>query len=394
MQIIKTIIKTYDFEVKSEGTFYCCGASWLMKLFFFIFINICLLVNATFANQCDFYLKVPTASHIISEAIIESISSTTKSNKASNATVSAYTLAHQNYVFPPEAQFFTFEYLLRIAVHEAFEGLDYYSGQPLDFLNMSIDHVLPRALGGPDNVYNYAPTNPITNSLKGHKFTFDDLQVLEEIKNTYAPRVLALLNSYGAFQNRELHLERAIKVNEKRRQYNSSKKRQTEILLADIPIRGMDSNRVTVFRRTLDVPTYTMANLLLHFSRLISELDEKQIQELLKNRSFDFKMKVTESTKLKSEESLQYNIGLSFRRVGRKISEDALAVETRLFEVSNYSLNRRSNIADVTVEFHPMFALMLLELPGDPNLAEDYIHTIFKPSDIKPEEFKDWTNDR
>lgn len=64
--------------------------------------------------------------------------------------------------FPDEGHFYTFERILRIALYDAYGGRDFYTGERLDFDLMSIDHILPRSLGGPDNIWNFVPTTGIT----------------------------------------------------------------------------------------------------------------------------------------------------------------------------------------------------------------------------------------
>lgn len=58
--------------------------------------------------------------------------------------------------FPSEWNIPISDKKLRKAVFKAFKGKCFYSGRTLTLENMHIDHVIPRAKGGPDNIYNYA----------------------------------------------------------------------------------------------------------------------------------------------------------------------------------------------------------------------------------------------
>lgn len=42
---------------------------------------------------------------------------------------------------------------LRKAIYEAFEGRCFYTGQPVSFEKMCIDHVVPKSKGGENNIY-------------------------------------------------------------------------------------------------------------------------------------------------------------------------------------------------------------------------------------------------
>lgn len=341
-----------------------------MRLFFLIFITLGFLIPKSHATHCEGYLT-PQA--------------------VQDKKPSALALAQKGFVFPEEAHFFTFEHLLRYSIHEAFEGIDFYTGEPLSFENMSIDHIIPRASGGEDNVFNYVPTNAITNSLKGHKFTLEDLETLKAVRDIYGPRVMALLKAYGAFDNRELELLHAIQANSLRRRYSSSKRRR---IIPELLNSTINTDRVIVYRRSMDQPSDGVYYLLKHLSTLLTQLDEKQIQGLVESKVFSFKLPMLKSLIVKPEEALVYRANLSYRAQGAKVVEDALSVTVNMFEITSYRIDPKQNMIHVEMEFHPMFLLKLLEVPKNFDLAEDFIYQIFKPVDIKVEEFMDWTSDQ
>lgn len=95
------------------------------------------------------------------------------------------------FAFPAEAAAPTSDPAMRRALLEAHGGLDYYTRQPLAPGDMVVDHVVPRSLGGPDNVFNYVPTTQPVNGAKGGKF--DPLAataVLSVLRTHYAPKAL------------------------------------------------------------------------------------------------------------------------------------------------------------------------------------------------------------
>lgn len=51
--------------------------------------------------------------------------------------------------------------LFRKALYRAFNGQCFWTGNLLDYSNMGIDHVIPKAKGGPDNFLNYVPCDKI-----------------------------------------------------------------------------------------------------------------------------------------------------------------------------------------------------------------------------------------
>lgn len=83
---------------------------------------------------------------------------------------------------------------LRVAIYEAFNGVDFYTQQKISFSEMVIDHVVPRSAGGPDSYFNYVITNRTTNAAKLAKA--DPVAVvgtLAIVRTVYAPRVKAIL---------------------------------------------------------------------------------------------------------------------------------------------------------------------------------------------------------
>lgn len=341
-----------------------------MRLFFLITLYLVCILPYAFSKECESYIAQQV----------------TQDKK-----LSALALAQMNFAFPEGAHFFTFEHLLRYSIHEAFEGIDFYTGKPLNFENMSIDHIIPRASGGQDNVFNYVPTNAITNSLKGHKFTFEDLETLKVVRDIYGPRVMALLKAYGAFDNRELELLHAIQANSLRRRYSSSKRRR---IIPELLNSTINTDRVIVYRRSMDQPSDGVYYLLKHLSTLLAQLDEKQIQGLVESKVFGFKLPLLKPLMVKPEEALVYRANLSYRAQGAKVVEDALSVTVNMFEITSYRIDPKQNMIHIEMEFHPMFLLKLLEVPKNFDLAEDFIYQIFKPIDIKVEEFMDWTSDQ
>lgn len=100
------------------------------------------------------------------------------------------------YDFPENGAIPPHDQRLRIALYQAFNGMCFYTCQPINLADMQVDHVVPRALGGPDNVYNYAPTSSQTNRDKSAAFDQSAvIPVLYLIRTSYAPRVLQLLEA-------------------------------------------------------------------------------------------------------------------------------------------------------------------------------------------------------
>lgn len=59
--------------------------------------------------------------------------------------------------------------ILRMAIYKAFGGRDFYTSRPIQIEEMVIDHIIPRAKGGRDNIYNYVPTTRYPNIMKSDK---------------------------------------------------------------------------------------------------------------------------------------------------------------------------------------------------------------------------------
>jgi len=108
--------------------------------------------------------------------------------------------------FPPEGRFPTSSPYVRNAVYAAFGGIDFYTGRPLAKHEMSIDHIVPRSLGGEDNVFNYIPTRQSINSAKCDKYDpISAAPLLHIVRVHFAPRVLRLISeAKSARARREL----------------------------------------------------------------------------------------------------------------------------------------------------------------------------------------------
>ena len=82
---------------------------------------------------------------------------------------------------------------LRKAIYEAFEGRCFYTGQPVPFEKMCIDHVVPKSKGGENNIYNYVLTNQRLNAQKSARLYRRHAEpVLYIIKTVYAPKVIKI----------------------------------------------------------------------------------------------------------------------------------------------------------------------------------------------------------
>jgi 5-methylcytosine-specific restriction endonuclease McrA len=58
---------------------------------------------------------------------------------------------------------------LRRKVYKLYNGICYLCGKHVRYQDMHIDHIVPIAVGGPDNRSNYAPTHALCNQKKGKK---------------------------------------------------------------------------------------------------------------------------------------------------------------------------------------------------------------------------------
>jgi hypothetical protein len=84
--------------------------------------------------------------------------------------------------------------LLRQAIYQAFDGKCFYTGQKVDFLDMHIDHVLPKSKGGQNCIANYVLTSSYINEKKNGKL--DELLVERMLyinKLVFAPKTLMIL---------------------------------------------------------------------------------------------------------------------------------------------------------------------------------------------------------
>lgn len=97
----------------------------------------------------------------------------------------------ETFDFPQEYELKTSHRDLRLAIYFAFGGKDFFTGRHLEYTDMTLDHVLPKSKGGPNNLYNYVPTSHLLNGFKGS--TFDEVStiaILSIIRTVYAAKVI------------------------------------------------------------------------------------------------------------------------------------------------------------------------------------------------------------
>lgn len=296
---------------------------------------------------------------------------------------SPHEIALQRIKFPEEGEFYIFERILRIALYEAYEGRDFYTGQPLQFDLMSIDHILPKSLGGPNNVYNYVPTTGEINSKKGSKFNLQNIKDLEYIAEHFAPRVMAHLRLYGAFENREADVAKArIAARKKNPGRHLLMEKARESLIAG----------PTLFRRRMDIPEPAIQGVLFHFSKQLSLLDEREYSRAIDRKYLQFEIDYKDAPRnVSADLPMAYAMYLSHRRIGAKLEDEVPATKESLFTITEYNYNRKKGKIEVGVEFHPVFAQKMLEAPSSYEAALSYIASFFRTGDITREEYIDWT---
>jgi hypothetical protein len=84
---------------------------------------------------------------------------------------------------------------LRVAIFEAFEGKCFWSGRDVQQDAFHVDHVVPVAKGGKDEIENFVLSDPDINKLKSDLMDTDLVdRVLYIVRTVYAPRVASVLS--------------------------------------------------------------------------------------------------------------------------------------------------------------------------------------------------------
>lgn len=97
----------------------------------------------------------------------------------------------ETFEFPKEYELKTSNRELRLAIYNAFGGRDFYTGQKISYLDMTIDHIIPKSKGGPNNLFNYVPTSQLINGTKGNLFDeVSAIAVLSIVRTVYAEKVI------------------------------------------------------------------------------------------------------------------------------------------------------------------------------------------------------------
>jgi hypothetical protein len=108
---------------------------------------------------------------------------------------------------------------LRSAIYEAFDGKCFYTGRDVPEIDMTVDHLMPKALGGKNIIENYVLTNRRTNLKKSANIDSDRIdKMLFIVRSAYAPKVYRLLKVKGLKQlkTRKRTLNRDIQVGRNR----------------------------------------------------------------------------------------------------------------------------------------------------------------------------------
>lgn len=83
---------------------------------------------------------------------------------------------------------------LRVAIYEAFKGKCFWSGRDVRRDAFNVDHVVPVAKGGRDEIENFVLSDPDINNLKNDLIdTYLVERVLYIVHTVYAPRVASVL---------------------------------------------------------------------------------------------------------------------------------------------------------------------------------------------------------
>jgi hypothetical protein len=91
--------------------------------------------------------------------------------------------------FPSDAYASPRDPLVRKAIYYAFGGACFWSGREIPFDQMTLDHVVPKTQGGPDNFYNLVLSCRQVNRQKGERLDAVALApVLYLLKCIYGPR--------------------------------------------------------------------------------------------------------------------------------------------------------------------------------------------------------------
>jgi hypothetical protein len=311
---------------------------------------------------------------------------------------SAIQMVLSNYEFPAYAEFYLSEPILRIAIHEAFEGRDIYTGLPLAYNEMSIDHIVPRSKQGVfdksgqtlDNIFNYAPTTQEINNAKGSKFEHEHLQILEMVKNVYAPRVISLLELYGAFENRSAELIQA------REAFTRRKKNRIKIRSVGqlSPHNAIESRPGIIFRRQVSGVEEELVHVLLAFAGRLSQFSERRLASILEKREILLDLPIGPDSIESYIHRDAVNLRLTYRKNGRKLDEEVLALHKTLFKVIQVESGSSHASSRAKVYFHPFLALKLLDLIKSDDSVDlaNLLDELFITKDISRQEFADWMN--
>jgi hypothetical protein len=146
-----------------------------------------LLIATLLTSSCSSKYYFRSVSSIAPEESCTKVFSDLLTKKISNEVQEVI----DQFEFPKEADAVTTNPNLRRAIYDAFNGIDIYTGLPVDIEDMHIDHIIPSSKGGPDNIFNYVLTSSGPNLKKSDKFDPQAIiPMLFFVRTSYAPKVL------------------------------------------------------------------------------------------------------------------------------------------------------------------------------------------------------------
>ncbi len=260
--------------------------------------------------------------------------------------------------FPSNAGFLTRESVMRRAIYEAFDGRDYYTGKKMKFHEMTIDHIIPKSKGGPNNIFNYVPTVAAVNEDKGSSFVWSrESRALSDVRDVYGPKVMAILEAQGVIMLKTRQLE-----------------------------------RLEAIRQQLKQPGY---HIMFHGLTLEVELFMNHVFKEFSQRSEDEKVEIQRTNIITvpllnfDEPEIEHTLGefrYSMDYVDRDLRERNEAEgEVMTLQSEDFNFAARS---EVDVRIHPEIIKKLIEA-GSNSLSVD---DILDSSAISREDFVNWTD--
>ncbi len=297
--------------------------------------------------------------------------------------------ALENFNFPIEGDFPLSFQEMRWALYIIYDRRDFYTGARIEFSEMTIDHVIPRSKGGPDNFFNYVPTSDQENQKKADTFDESHIKALEHIRDKYGPMLISYFKRndlYEVYQRELDKKKRRKKIAEMYARIKSLKEAQKATTQVQSVPRSRPEPGIYVSYSEVSVEYFKFIQVVIDQMSSMSEEEVYRDRGRLSFRIDDFDITVNEWL----IESVGYTI--TKINVSDEFRQERDDISGQLLEVINMPFDRDVEGLEVDIEFNLGFLEKIFNISRivSDDERERANLGLFNKSVLSPVEYVKW----